>query len=172
MYVPKEDKTYKYKNEMLDELVSLLGGRVAEKLICGDISTGASNDIERATEIARKMITKYGMSDNLGPVCYAESNDEVFLGRDYGHAKNLSEATATAIDKEIKDILNNAYNRTETILTEHIDKLHEVAGYLVKNEKINGETFDKIMKGTFVPQEPEKAEESDNSQPDETTEEK
>ncbi len=171
MYVPKEDKTYKYKNEMLDELVSLLGGRVAEKLICGDISTGASNDIERATEIARKMITKYGMSENLGPVCYAESNDEVFLGRDYGHAKNLSEATATAIDKEIKDIMNNAYSRTQTILSEHIDKLHEVAQYLVVNEKIDGEKFDKIMKGTFTAEEPEAKTEEPSGVDTESTEE-
>ncbi|MCQ2479946.1 MAG: ATP-dependent zinc metalloprotease FtsH, partial [Clostridia bacterium] len=102
MYVPKEDKPYHYKNEMLDELVSLLGGRVAEQLVCGDISTGASNDIERATETARNMVTKYGMSENLGPVCYSSSNDEVFLGKDYGHAKNVSESTANAIDNEIK----------------------------------------------------------------------
>ncbi len=117
------------------------------------------------------MITKYGMSDNLGPVCYAESNDEVFLGRDYGHAKNLSEATATAIDKEIKDVMNNAYSRTQTILTEHIDKLHEVAQYLVVNEKIDGEKFDKIMKGTFTAEEPEAKTEEPSGETDESTEE-
>ncbi len=159
MYVPKEDKPYHYKNEMLDELVSLLGGRVAEQLVCGDISTGASNDIERATETARNMVTKYGMSENLGPVCYSSSNDEVFLGKDYGHAKNVSESTANAIDNEIKSIINNAYKRTETILTEHIGKLHELADYLVKHEKIDGEDFTSLMNGTLFTAVEETAEE-------------
>ena len=149
MYIPTEDKPYSYKNEMLDDLVSLLGGRVAEQLICGDVSTGASNDIERATEIARNMVTKYGMSDSLGPVCYAGSNDEVFLGKDYGHAKNISESTANAIDSEIKKIINNAYERTTTILSEHIDKLHELAEFLIAHEKIDGESFVKLMEGTL-----------------------
>ena len=149
MYIPTEDKPYSYKNEMLDDLVSLLGGRVAEQLICGDVSTGASNDIERATEIARNMVTKYGMSDSLGPVCYAGSNDEVFLGKDYGHAKNISESTANAIDSEIKKIINGAYERTTTILSEHIDKLHELAAFLIAHEKIDGESFVKLMEGTL-----------------------
>ena len=149
MYIPTEDKPYSYKNEMLDDLVSLLGGRVAEQLICGDVSTGASNDIERATEIARNMVTKYGMSDSLGPVCYAGSNDEVFLGKDYGHAKNISESTANAIDSEIKKIINNAYERTTTILSKHIDKLHELAEFLIAHEKIDGESFVKLMEGTL-----------------------
>ena len=153
LYVPKEDKTYRYKSEMLDELVSLLGGRMAEQLVRGDVSTGASNDIERATEVARKMVTKYGMSDELGPVCYAESNDQVFLGRDYGHAKNYSELTARAIDQEIKRIIANAYERTEKILTEHRDKLDALAEYLVKHEKINGEKFKQLMEGTLVEEE-------------------
>ena len=153
LYVPKEDKTYRYKSEMLDELVSLLGGRMAEQLVRGDVSTGASNDIERATEVARKMVTKYGMSDELGPVCYAESNDQVFLGRDYGHAKNYSELTARAIDQEIKRIIANAYERTEKILTEHRDKLDALAEYLVKHEKINGEKFNQLMEGTLVEEE-------------------
>ncbi|MEE0980721.1 MAG: ATP-dependent zinc metalloprotease FtsH [Acutalibacteraceae bacterium] len=149
LYIPTEDKTYKYKSEMLDELVSLLGGRVAEQIVRGDVSTGASNDIERATEIAKKMITKYGMSDALGPVCYAGHNDQVFLGRDYGHAKNYSEATAMAIDEEIKKTISNAYKRTEEILTQHRDKLDSLAEYLVKNEKIDGEKFRKLMEGTL-----------------------
>ncbi len=153
LYVPKEDKTYRYKSEMLDELVSLLGGRMAEQLVRGDVSTGASNDIERATEVARKMVTKYGMSNELGPVCYAESNDQVFLGRDYGHAKNYSELTARAIDQEIKRIIANAYERTEKILTEHRDKLDALAEYLVKHEKINGEKFNQLMEGTLVEEE-------------------
>ncbi|MBP3446183.1 MAG: ATP-dependent zinc metalloprotease FtsH [Clostridia bacterium] len=153
LYVPKEDKTYRYKSEMLDELVSLLGGRMAEQIVRGDVSTGASNDIERATEVARKMVTKYGMSDELGPVCYAESNDQVFLGRDYGHAKNYSELTARAIDQEIKRIIANAYERTEKILTAHRDKLDALAEYLVKHEKINGEKFNQLMEGTLVEEE-------------------
>ena len=147
MYIPTEDKTYKYKNEMLDELVSLLGGRVAEKIACGDISTGASNDIERASDIARKMVAKYGMSDTLGPICFAASNDEVFLGKDYGHAKNYSETIATAIDREVEILINNAYQRTEEILTAHRDKLDELSAYLVKHEKIKGEDFQLLMKG-------------------------
>ena len=150
LYVPKEDKTYRYKSEMLDELVSLLGGRVAEQIVRGDVSTGASNDIERATEVARKMVTKYGMSDKLGAVCYAESNDQVFLGRDYGHAKNYSESTAMAIDDEIKRIISEAYGRTEDILNTHRDKLDALAEYLVKHEKINGEKFNRLMEGTLV----------------------
>ncbi len=150
LYVPKEDKTYRYKSEMLDELVSLLGGRVAEQIVRGDVSTGASNDIERATEIVRKMVTKYGMSDKLGAVCYADSNDQVFLGRDYGHAKNYSESTAMAIDEEIKNIISEAYKRTEKILTSHRDKLDSLAEYLVKHEKINGEKFNQLMEGTLV----------------------
>ena len=147
MYIPTEDKTYKYKNEMLDELVSLLGGRVAEKIACGDISTGASNDIERASDIARKMVAKYGMSDTLGPICFAASNDEVFLGKDYGHAKNYSETIATAIDREVEMLINNAYQRTEEILTAHRDKLDELSAYLVKHEKIKGEDFQLLIKG-------------------------
>ena len=149
LYVPTEDKDYRYKNEMLDSLVSFLGGRVAEKLINGDVSTGASNDIERATETARQMVTKYGMSDELGPVCYSGSNDEVFLGRDYGHSKNYSEATAQAIDEEVKKIMVNAMNRTESILTEHIDKLHALAQYLIAHEKIDGAKFKALMEGTL-----------------------
>lgn len=155
MYIPTEDKTYKYKNEMLDELVSLLGGRVAEKIACGDISTGASNDIERASDIARKMVAKYGMSDTLGPICFAASNDEVFLGKDYGHAKNYSETIATAIDREVEMLINNAYQRTEEILTAHRDKLDELSAYLVKHEKIKGEDFQLLMKGELK-DEPEK----------------
>lgn len=176
LYVPKEDKAYRYKSEMLDELVSLLGGRMAEQIVRGDVSTGASNDIERATEVARKMVTKYGMSDELGPVCYAESNDQVFLGRDYGHAKNYSELTARAIDQEIKRIISNAYERTEKILTEHRDKLDALAEYLVKHEKIGAEKFTQLMEGTLVEEEEaheviESVDEIKADAPEETTEE-
>ena len=147
MSVPTEDKSYKTKNGMLDDIVVLLGGRVAEKLVLGDISTGASNDIERATKLAKSMVTEYGMSDRIGPVSYSSGSGEVFLGRDYGHAKDYSEAFAQEIDEEISSIIHNGYDRTEKILTDHMDKLHELAQYLIKYEKIDGENFAKLMKG-------------------------
>lgn len=151
MSVPTEDKSYKTKNSMLDDIVVLLGGRVAEKLVLGDISTGASNDIERATKIAKSMVTEYGMSDRIGPVSYSSGNDEVFLGRDYGHAKNYSEAFAKEIDEEISRIILNGYSRTEAILTDHMDKLHELAQYLIKHEKINADDFKLLMEGELKP---------------------
>lgn len=147
MSVPTEDKSYMTKNGMLDDIVVLLGGRVAEKLVLGDISTGASNDIERATKLAKSMVTEYGMSDRIGPVSYSSGSGEVFLGRDYGHAKDYSEAFAQEIDEEISAIIHNGYDRTEKILTEHMDKLHELAQYLIKYEKIDGEKFAKLMNG-------------------------
>ena len=147
MSVPTEDKSYKTKNGMLDDIVVLLGGRVAEKLVLGDISTGASNDIERATKLAKSMVTEYGMSDRIGPVSYSSGSGEVFLGRDYGHAKDYSEAFAQEIDEEISSIIHNGYDRTEKILTDHMDKLHELAQYLIKYEKIDGEKFAKLMNG-------------------------
>ncbi|MBQ3537587.1 MAG: ATP-dependent zinc metalloprotease FtsH [Clostridia bacterium] len=170
LYLPTEDTSYRSKNEMLDNLVSLLGGRVAEALVLGDISTGASNDIERATELARNMVTKYGMSDKLGPITFGSGNDEVFLGRDYSHMRNYSEETAADIDDEINRIITDAYNRTKDILTEHIDKLHVVAQALIEREKIDGDEFKILMEGGELP--PVKAEEpeviSENS--DETQE--
>ena len=147
MSVPTEDKSYKTKNGMLDDIVVLLGGRVAERLVLGDISTGASNDIERATKLAKSMVTEYGMSDRIGPVSYSSGSGEVFLGRDYGHAKDYSEAFAQEIDEEISAIIHNGYDRTEKILTDHMDKLHELAQYLIKYEKIDGEKFAKLMNG-------------------------
>ena len=145
LYRPVEDKNYTSKNEMLDNLVSLLGGRVAEALVLGDISTGASNDIERATEIARSMVTKYGMSEKLGPIAFGGDNNEVFLGKNYGQVRNYSESVASEIDAEIESIIRNAYNRTEKLLTEHMDKLHIIAKNLFENEKMTGEEFAKIM---------------------------
>lgn len=158
MSIPTEDKSYMSKNSMLDELVVLLGGRVAEQLVLGDISTGASNDIERASDIARKMVSKYGMSEKLGPISYSSSS-EVFLGRDYGHSKNYSESTANAIDEEVKSIITNAYKRTEDILSSQMTKLDELAAYLMKFEKIDGEKFKQLMEGTLVIEE-EKPEEA------------
>lgn len=160
LYIPVEDKEYRYKNEMLESIVSLLGGRVAEKLTNGDISTGASNDIQRASETARNMITKYGMSDKLGPITFGTGHDEVFLGKDYNQVRNYSETVASQIDKEVEDIISNAYKRTESILTDHMDKLTLVAETLVKLEKINGNQFKSLMENGTLPEEPQKPEEN------------
>ena len=147
MSVPTEDKLYKSKKSMLEDIVVLLGGRVAEALTFGDISTGASNDIERASEIARKMVTKYGMSDELGPIAFGTGHDEVFLGRDYSNVRNYSESVAAKIDTVVGDIITDAYNRCKEILTVHGDKLTEVAEYLIKNEKIGEKDFNDLMEG-------------------------
>ena len=155
LHRPTEDKNYTSKNEMLDSLVGLLGGRVAEALVIGDVSTGASNDIERATEIARSMVTKYGMSDKLGPIAFGDQSNEVFLGKDFNHVRNYSESVASQIDEEIERIVKDAYSRTKEILSEHIDKLHAVAQALLKEEKIDGKEFEAIMKGEQRPAEAE-----------------
>ncbi|OUP78986.1 cell division protein FtsH [Anaeromassilibacillus sp. An172] len=149
MSLPTEDKTYSSRNEMLEDIVVLLGGRVAEALIMGDISTGASNDIERATSTAKSMVTKYGMSDVLGPVCYGSGNNEVFIGRDMGQVKDYSEETAAKIDQEILRIVNNGYKACEKLLKDHIDQLHNVAQYLIKHEKMSGDEFRAMVNGTF-----------------------
>ena len=147
MYKPTDDKSYASKNEMKEHIVSLLGGRVAEALILDDISTGASNDIERATKIAREMVTKYGMSEKLGPICFGASQEEVFLGKEMAnHNRDYSENTASQIDNEIKDIVMNAYTTAERILKENVEKLHKVAKKLLENEKISGDEFEAIFK--------------------------
>ena len=145
MYRPTEDKSFMSKTEMEENIVSLLGGRVAESLILNDISTGASNDIERATQIARSMVTKYGMSEKLGAIMYGSDQGEVFLGRDLAQSKDYSEETAKLIDEETKRIVDTAYERAKNLLTEHIDKLHAVAKVLLEKEKIDGEEFDNIF---------------------------
>ena len=145
MYRPTEDKSFMSKSEMLEQIVSLLGGRVAEQLILNDISTGASNDIERATQIARSMVTKYGMSDKIGTIMLGSNQEEVFLGRDFSHGKEYSEETAGIIDEEVKAIIDNAYKTAEEILKTNIDKLHAVAGVLLEKEKIDGDEFDSIF---------------------------
>lgn len=145
MYRPAEDKSFRSKTEMEENIVSLLGGRVAEKLILDDISTGASNDIERATAISRAMVTKYGMSEKLGTITFGADQEEVFLGRDLAHAKEYSEETASIIDEEVKKIVDAGYERAINILSEHVDKLHAVAKILLEKEKIDGEEFDKIF---------------------------
>ena len=145
MYRPTEDKSFMSKSEMLEQIVSLLGGRVAEQLILNDISTGASNDIERATQIARSMVTKYGMSERIGTIMLGTNQEEVFLGRDFSQGKGYSEETAGIIDEEVKAIVDNAYKSAEEILKANIDKLHAVAGVLLEKEKIDGEEFDRIF---------------------------
>ena len=145
MYRPTEDKSFMSKTEMEENIVSLLGGRVAEKLILDDISTGASNDIERATKIARSMVTKYGMSDRIGAMMLGSSQEEVFLGRDFAQGKEYSEETASLVDTETKRIIDKAYEQAIGILNTHIDKLHAVAKVLLEKEKIEGEEFDEIF---------------------------
>ena len=146
MYRPSEDKSFMSKSEMEEQIISLLGGRVAEQLVLGDISTGASNDIERATGIARSMVTKYGMSEKLGAIMYGSGQEEVFLGRDIAQHKNFSEETSSIIDQEVKRIIDEAYRKTEDILNKNMDKLHKVAEVLMEKEKITGDEFDSIMK--------------------------
>ncbi len=150
MPLPTEDKTYSSRNEMLESIVVSLGGRVAEALILDDISTGASNDIEKATKTARAMVTKYGMTKELGCINYGSEDGSVFLGRDYGRTQDYSEATAAKIDELVLGIVNKAYERAEQLLRENIDKLHEIAAYLMKYEKMGAEDFEKVMNGTYV----------------------
>ncbi|WP_294407096.1 ATP-dependent zinc metalloprotease FtsH [uncultured Ruminococcus sp.] len=150
MSLPEKDKSYVSKNEMYDNIIVLLGGRVAEKLILDDISTGASNDLERATSTARNMVTRYGFSDNLGPVVYGQGEHEVFLGRDYTNTPSYSDNVAAEIDNEIRTLVESAFNDAEKILKEHMDKLHLIAKYLMKNEKIDGVNFEKLMKGELT----------------------
>lgn len=145
MSLPVKDKSYVSKNEMYENIVVLLGGRVAEKLILDDISTGASNDLERATSTARNMVTRYGFSDNLGPVVYGQGDHEVFLGRDYTNTPSYSDNVAAEIDNEIRTLIESAFTDAEKILNEHMDKLHVVAKYLMKYEKVDGATFEKLM---------------------------
>jgi cell division protease FtsH len=143
--LPKQDKFYMSKSELEEQIVSLLGGRVAEKLVLDDVSTGARNDIERATAIARKMITEYGMSEFLGPMSFGSEHDEVFIGRDFGRSRNYSEEVAAMIDKEIRKVIDTAYHKTETLLKENISKLHGVAQALMEREKLDQAEFEEVF---------------------------
>ena len=145
MYRPTEDKSFMSRTEMVENIVSLLGGRVAEQLVLNDISTGASNDIERATQIARSMVTKYGMSERIGTITLSSSQEEVFLGRDFAQAKEYSEETANLIDEEVKSIIDFAYKKAEEILKANMEKLTKVANVLLEKEKIDGDEFDEIF---------------------------
>lgn len=147
MSLPEEDRSYETRKGMQENIVTLLGGRIAEKLVLDDISTGASNDLERATKIARAMVTRYGFSDRLGPIVYGQNENEVFLGRDLGHTRDYSETVAAQIDEEIRSLIDSAYDQCEATLTEHMDQLHKVAEFLYEFEKINGADFDRLMKG-------------------------
>ncbi|MTI68046.1 MAG: ATP-dependent zinc metalloprotease FtsH [Firmicutes bacterium] len=147
MNLPEKDRSYLSKTQMEEQVVQLLGGRVAEKLVLDDISTGASNDIERATKIVRNMITHYGMSDKLGPMTYGDDDSEVFIGRDLGRSKNYSELIAAEIDNEMREMINKAYRRAEKILTDNIDRLHNVAKALLEVETLDAKDFEAIYEG-------------------------
>ena len=147
MSLPEHDKSYMSKTEMYENIVTLLGGRVAEKLILDDISTGASNDLERATSIARNMVTRYGFSEKLGPMVYGNDQSEVFLGRDFNSNRNYSENVAAEIDAEMREIIESGYQKSKDILEEHMDQLHLLAKYLMKYEKIDSNDFEILMKG-------------------------
>lgn len=173
MPLPAEDKSYNSRQEMKESIIVGLSGRVAEALVMGDISTGASNDIEKASKTARAMVTKYGMSKLLGPISYGSSGNEVFIGRDMGHVKDYSEKTAAKIDDEVYAIIEEGYNRAEEILRAHMQQLHAVAKFLIKHEKMDNEQFEAVMNGTYV-EPPEELEEEQEEAPadiqDDTTE--
>ncbi len=145
--VPEEDKYSVYKSEMIEKIAMLLGGRVAEKLIFGDVSGGASNDIQRATDIARKMVTQLGMSDELGPITFGTGTGEVFLGKDFSNTRNYSETVAAKIDAEIHSFVNKGYEMAETIINEHMNEMHFIADYLVANEVMDGDQFLAVFDG-------------------------
>ena len=171
MSLPEHDKSYVSKTEMKESIVTLLGGRVAEKLILEDISTGASNDIERATAIARNMVTKYGFSDKLGPMVYGTDQNEVFLGRDFNSSKNYSENVAAEIDAEMREIIEEGYERAKDLLEQNMDQLHLLAKYLMKYEKIDDVDFEKLMKGELDESVLNDDEDSDNESEEGNTEE-
>jgi cell division protease FtsH len=148
--LPKEDRYYMSQKDMLEEIVVLLGGRTAEKMVLDDISTGASNDLERASAIARKMVMRYGMSEKLGPIVFGQPNEEIFLGRDFNTARNYSETVAAIIDEEVKKIIDNAYEQCRELLEHYLDKLHTVAQGLFQEEKLSGEQFARIMAGEEI----------------------
>ena len=160
MYLPDKDASYVTKTAMQESIVTLLGGRVAEQLVLEDISTGASNDLERATSTARSMVTRYGFSERLGPVVYGTDQAQTFLGRDLGQGKGYSEAIATEIDSEVRDIVEDGYETARRILTEHMPELHKLAKYLMEREKISGDEFKIIMEGGELPPLEEPAEEA------------
>ncbi len=151
MYLPEKDPSYVTKTAMFENIVSLLGGRVAEQLVLDDISTGASSDLQRATDTARAMVTRYGFSERMGPVVYGSDPEQTFLGRDFGQGKGYSEAIASEIDNEIRDIVDEAYETARRLLTEHMTELHKIANVLMEREKISGDEFRTLMEGGNLP---------------------
>jgi cell division protease FtsH len=149
---PDEDKTYHTKSQLIERIIIALGGRAAEEIVLGEISTGAYSDLKQANGIARNMITKYGMSEKLGNLIFSNENDEVFLGRDFGHTRNYSEEIAAAIDNEVKSIIDSAYVRTVAILKDNINKLHAVSKALLEKEKLEGADFEEIYTRLDEPQ--------------------
>ena len=145
MILPKEDRFFMGKNELMDQVAHLLGGRASEELVLNEISTGASNDLERATEIARKMVMQYGMSKNIGPMTLGHKQEEVFLGRDLTHGNNFSEEVAASVDKEIRSIIEQCYDNAKTILSENMHKLHKVAQTLLEREKLSEVEFEEVF---------------------------
>ena len=172
--LPQEDTSFYAKTTLTERIAVFLGGRVAEKLFLGDISTGAGNDIQRATALARQMVTVYGMSDRLGSINYQADSEEVFIGRSMGHTRPYSEAVAAQIDEEVKTIIDNAYHRCEEILQGYSAKMHQVADYLLQNETMDGETFRTMMEEGTAPEEPAAvipaAPEESSGESDESTE--
>ena len=148
MHLPNEDRSYTSKAKLKDEMVGLLGGRVAEQLVLGDISTGAKNDIDRASDIARSMVMEYGMSDKIGTISYGSDQNEVFLGRDLGRGRNFSEEIGAELDKEIKSFIDEAYKRAEDLLNKNISKLHAVSAALLEKEKLEGKEFVEIFENS------------------------
>ncbi|NLC62794.1 MAG: cell division protein FtsH, partial [Thermoanaerobacterales bacterium] len=147
MILPKEDRFFMGKTELLEQVAHLLGGRVSEELVLNEVSTGAQNDLERATEIVRRMVMEFGMSENLGPMTLGHKQEEVFLGRDLTRGRNYSEEVAASIDKEIKGIIDKCYNKAKALLTENINKLHKVAQALLEKEKLDEEEFLEVFAG-------------------------
>jgi len=153
MSLPAEDRFYQTKGDMLDEIIVLLGGRAAEKLVLDDISTGASNDIERASKIARQMVTKFGMSEKIGPISFGSEHDEVFIGRDFVQSRNMSEHVSAEIDDEVMKIIDNSYNTCIELLSENREKLERVAQALMEKEKLSGEEFEALFTQSSVSEE-------------------
>ncbi|MFV0412147.1 MAG: ATP-dependent zinc metalloprotease FtsH, partial [Oscillospiraceae bacterium] len=151
MYRPEEDVQFRTKTQMKENIVSMLGGRVAEKLVLDDISTGASNDLERATGLARSMVTRYGFSERLGPVVYDTDPGETFLGRDFSSGRHYSEEVASQIDSEIREMMDEAFEAAKNILEEHMDQLHLISKTLLEREKISGDDFRILMEGGTLP---------------------
>ena len=172
MSLPEQDKSFVSKTEMEENIVTLLGGRVAEQLVLDDISTGASNDLERATATARKMVTRYGFSKKLGPIVYGNDQNEVFLGKDLGSSRDYSDRVAGEIDDEVRNIVETAYQKATILLQAHMDQLHLLSKYLILHEKIEREDFEKLMQGKMeasafeeqptAPQQPESSSEEQN----------